>query len=142
MIRKPLVVGVLTESKNIWEKRAPLTPEDVKWFIKRGVPVEVASSPLRIFRDTLYRQAGARIVSNFQKAKLLVGIKEPPIPLIPNSIYMVFSHTTKGQPQNRNLLKAFLHKKITLTDYEHLVDPSGERLVYFGWSAGICGMIA
>lgn len=54
---------------------------------------------------------------------------------------MVFSHTTKGQEYNQELLAAFLKKKITLIDYEHITGSLGERLVYFGRYAGICGMI-
>ncbi len=54
---------------------------------------------------------------------------------------MVFSHTTKGQEYNQRLLAIFLKKKITLIDYEHIKSSLGERLVYFGRYAGICGMI-
>ncbi|ODS31342.1 MAG: hypothetical protein SCARUB_03537 [Candidatus Scalindua rubra] len=141
-MRKSLVVGILPESKNIWERRAPLRPRDVAWLVKKKIKVEVASSPLRIYKDSQYRRSGAKIVTKFQKANLLIGIKEPPIDsLIPNSVYMVFSHTTKGQEYNRNLLAAFLKKKITLIDYEHITGSLGERLVYFGRYAGICGMI-
>ncbi len=141
-MRNNLVVGILPESKNEWERRTPLTPKDVSWLVKRKIPVEVASSPLRIYKDTQYKRSGAKIVTKFQKANLLIGIKEPPIDtLIPDSVYMVFSHTTKGQEYNRNLLTAFLKKKITLIDYEHITGSLGQRLVYFGRYAGICGMI-
>ena len=141
-MRNNLVVGILPESKSIWERRTPLTPKDVSWLLKRKIPVEVASSPLRIYKDTQYKRSGAKIVQEFQKANLLIGIKEPPIDsLIPDSVYMVFSHSTKGQEYNRNLLTAFLKKKITLIDYEHITGSLGERLVYFGRYAGICGMI-
>ncbi|MFQ5713273.1 MAG: hypothetical protein ACE5GU_04520 [Candidatus Scalinduaceae bacterium] len=141
-MRKTLVVGILPESKNTWERRAPLRPRDVAWLVKKKIPVEVASSSLRIYKDSQYRRAGAKIVPQFQKANLLVGIKEPPVDtLTPNSIYMVFSHTTKGQEYNQRLLATFLKKKITLIDYEHIKGSLGERLVYFGRYAGICGMI-
>ncbi len=141
-MRKSLVVGILPESKNEWERRAPLSPKDVAWLVKKNISVEVASSPLRIYKDAQYARSGAKIVTEFKKANLLVGIKEPPIDtLIPDSVYMVFSHTTKGQTYNRNLLTAFLKKKITLIDYEHITGSLGQRLVYFGRYAGICGMI-
>ncbi|MDR4498856.1 MAG: hypothetical protein MRK02_13205 [Candidatus Scalindua sp.] len=142
IMRMSLVVGILPESKNIWERRTPLRPEDVAWLIKKNIQVEVATSNLRIYNDSQYKRAGAKIVSKFQKAKLLLGIKEPPIEtLIPETIYMVFSHTTKGQKYNRKLLAAFLKKKITLIDYEHIIGSLGQRLVYFGRFAGICGMV-
>jgi alpha-aminoadipic semialdehyde synthase len=141
-VKKNLVVGILPESKNIWERRAPLSPEDVAWLTRRKIPVEVSSSSLRIYKDSHYRQARAQIVKKFRKANLLIGIKEPRIDtLIPHTIYMVFSHTTKGQKYNRKLLSAILKKKITLIDYEHITDSCGRRLVYFGRFAGICGMI-
>lgn len=141
-MRNNLVVGILPESKNEWERRTPLTPKDVSWLVKRKIPVEVASSPLRIYKDSQYKRSGAKIVTKFQKANLLTGIKEPPIDtLIPDSVYMVFSHSTKGQEYNQKLLAAFLKNKITLIDYEHITGSLGERLVYFGRYAGICGMI-
>lgn len=141
-MRKSLVVGILPESKNVWERRAPLRPADVAWLIKKNISVEVAASPLRIYKDSRYERSGAKIVSKFKKANLLVGIKEPQIEtLIPNSVYMVFSHTTKGQVYNRRLLEAFVKRKITLIDYEHITGSLGQRLVYFGRFAGICGLI-
>ena len=141
-MRKSLVVGILPESKNEWERRAPLRPKDVSWLVNKNILVEVTSSPQRIYKDDQYARSGAKIVSNFKKANFLVGIKEPPVDtLIPDSVYMVFSHTTKGQEYNRNLLAAFIKKKITLIDYEHITGSLGQRLVYFGRYAGICGMI-
>jgi saccharopine dehydrogenase (NAD+, L-lysine forming) len=111
-------------------------------LVKRKIQVEVASSSLRIYKDSQYRRSGAKIVSEFQRANLLVGIKEPHVDtLIPNSVYMVFSHTAKGQEYNQNLLATFLKKKITLIDYEHITNSLGQRLVYFGRYAGMCGMI-
>ena len=142
MMRKSLVVGILPESKNICERRAPLSPKDVAWLVEKKIQVEVVTSSLRIFKDSQYQYSGAKIVKSFKRANFLIGIKEPPIDtLIPDSIYMVFSHTTKGQKYNRNLLNTFLKKKITLIDYEHITGSLGQRLVYFGRYAGICGMI-
>ncbi len=140
-MRKDLCVGILKETKG-HERRAPLTPQDVKWLVKKGVKVEVEASPIRIFKDKEYKRSGARIVNRFRDASLLLGIKEPEIKnLYGDAIYMVFSHTFKGQFQNMPLLKAFLEKKNTLVDYEKIVDLHGKRLVYFGKFAGICGAI-
>ncbi|MCQ9205684.1 MAG: hypothetical protein NG737_05165 [Omnitrophica bacterium] len=140
-MRKNLIVGILKETKQ-WEYRAPLVPSDVRWLVKLGVGVEVESSPERIFRDQEYKKSGARIVNKIQKASFLVGIKEPQVAdLCPDTIYMIFSHTIKGQFKNMPLLKACLKKKIVLIDYEKIVDSRGKRLVYFGRFAGICGAI-
>jgi len=140
-MRKNLCVGILKEAKG-HERRAPVTPKDVKWLVKKGIKVEVESSPNRIFEDSEYRKNGARVVERFRNATLLVGIKEPETGRIKDSaIYMLFSHTIKGQPQNMPLLKAALNKKTTLIDYEKISDSHGRRLVYFGRFAGICGAI-
>ncbi|MBL7072113.1 MAG: hypothetical protein ISS26_08125 [Candidatus Omnitrophica bacterium] len=140
-MRKNLCVGILREEKD-HERRAPITPKDVRWLVKKGIKVEVESSGRRVFKDSEYRRNGARIVNRFSKASLLVGIKEPNIDRLYNSsIYMLFSHTIKGQFNNMPLLKAALSKKTTLIDYEKISDPHGRRLVYFGRFAGICGAI-
>jgi len=142
MRRNSLVVGILPETKNIWERRAPLTPQDVSWLIHRQIKVEVVSSTRRVFEDDAYRRAGASIVPRIRKAKLLVGVKEPEQEsLIPNTIILIFSHTAKGQKENRPLLKSAIQKNITLVDFEHIVDARQQRLVYFGRFAGICGTI-
>lgn len=140
-MRKNLVVGILRETKEK-EKRAPLTPTDAGWLVKRGVNVEIESSSIRVFKDKDYRKNGARILDKFCKATLLLGIKEPRVEdLYKDKIYMIFSHTIKGQFKNMPLLKAFLEKKITLIDYEKIVDLHNKRLVYFGRFAGICGAL-
>lgn len=140
-MRKSLVVGVLKETRPR-EFRAPLTPADVLWLKKHKIAVEVESSPQRIFKDREYKRYGAKIVDRFKKASLLLGIKEPESSsLYRNKIYMVFSHTIKGQAKNMPLLKECIKKRIILVDYEKIVDTHGKRLVYFGRSAGICGLV-
>ncbi|MBD3426829.1 MAG: hypothetical protein GF409_06320 [Candidatus Omnitrophica bacterium] len=139
--REPLVVGILKE-KNPGEKRAPLSPQDVKWLIERGIQVEVESSSRRVFKDREYRKAGAEIVRDFSNASLLVGVKSPePTDIIGGKTYMIFSHTVKGQKNNISLLKEFMRRNVTLIDYEKIKDKRGKRLVYFGKHAGICGMV-
>jgi len=141
-MRKNLVVGILKERGFKGEQRAPLTPSDVSWLIKKGLRVEVESSKDRIFKDAQYKKAGARLVNKFKEASLLLGIKPPVLKgIYKNKIYMVFSHTIKGQPENRPLLKEFIRKGVTLIDYEKIVNLESERLVYFGRVAGICGVI-
>jgi len=139
---KKTIVGILKEVKNRWEKRAPLTPGDVGWLVRKGIGVEVESNPLRVFSDREYREAGAKVVKKLDKASLLVGIKEPPVKSIKDgSTYMLFSHTIKGQAHNMPLLRKFIDKKDTLIDFERITDNKGKRLVFFGRFAGICGMV-
>lgn len=139
--RENLVAGIIKE-ENERERRAPLTPADVGWLIDRGVEFEVESSPVRIFSDGEYRKAGAKIVKRAGKASLLVGVKGPaPSNIVGGKIYMVFSHTVKGQMDNIFLLKEMLKKRVALVDYEKIRDNRGKRLVYFGRYAGICGLV-
>ena len=141
-MRKNLVVGILKESSKRGERRAPLSPQDVKWLRKRKIQVEVESNKERVFKDKEYKRAGAKIVDKFKEASLLLGIKLPDQDQIyKNKIYMVFSHTIKGQKDNLPFLKAFIEKGVTLIDYEKITDLEGKRLVYFGRFAGICGLI-
>ena len=140
-MRKKLVVGLLREAKER-EYRAPLVPSHVSWLTKRGVSVEVESSSQRIFSDQEYRKNGARVLDRIQDATLLLGIKAPRVAeLHGDKIYMIFSHSSKGQPNSKPLIKACLKKKITLVDYEKIVDFFGKRLVSFGRFAGVCGLV-
>lgn len=140
-MRKSLVVGILRETKK-WEWRTPLTPSDVGWLVKRGINVEVESNHTRVFSDSEYRRGGAKVLDKLQKASLLVGVKEPSLDsLSRDKICMTFSHTSKGQTNNMPLLKVCLKNKVTLIDYEKIVDLHGRRLVYFGRFAGICGLV-
>ncbi|MFC1584749.1 hypothetical protein ACFL5V_04305 [Fibrobacterota bacterium] len=140
-MRKNLTIGVLRETKD-GEHRTPLTPGDIRWLKNKGVDVEVEWAPDRVFSNRQYEKAGARVVRRFRRAKLLLGIKEPePADLYPGSIYLVFSHTIKGQSQNMPLLQACLDRDVTLVDYEKITDSDNNRLVYFGRFAGICGAI-
>jgi alpha-aminoadipic semialdehyde synthase len=141
-MRKSLVVGILKEDDSKHELRVAISPQDVRWLIERGIEVEVQTSRKRIFKDEQYRKTKATIVKKFKNASLLVGVKEPKLgSLLRNKIYMVFSHTIKGQPYNMPLLREFIRKRITLIDYERIIDTFGRRLVYFGRFAGICGLV-
>ena len=75
-MKKNLCVGILRETK-VGESRAPLTPADVKWLKKKGIEVEVESNSMRIFKDDEYRRSGAKVLNKFNKASVLIGIKEP-----------------------------------------------------------------
>src|SRR5205085_160485 len=49
------------------------------------------------------------------------------------------SHTRKKQPQNQVLLQTILERSITLIDYECLEHEDGQRIIGFGFFAGIVG---
>jgi hypothetical protein len=71
---------------------------------------------------------------------ILLGVKEVPVnQLIPDKTYLFFSHTIKKQAYNRALLRAVLAKNIRLIDYEVITDDAHDRLVAFGFYAGVVG---
>ena len=95
---------------------------------------------MRRYSDQEYRDLGFRVQKDLSSCDILMGVKEVPVDaLIPNKTYLFFSHTIKKQPHNRQLLQAITKKNITLIDYELLTNEKGERLVAFGFYAGLVG---
>lgn len=136
-------IGIRRESKNRWERRVPLTPKHVQRLINdHEIPFTVQPSDLRVFPTEDYEEAGARVEEELNEVDITLGVKEIPIQeLIPKMCYMFFSHTTKGQKQNMKMLKKMCDIHCTLIDYEKVVDEKGRRLIFFGWHAGVAGMV-
>eukprot|EP00730_Choanoeca_flexa_P003065 TRINITY_DN11276_c0_g1_i10.p1 TRINITY_DN11276_c0_g1~~TRINITY_DN11276_c0_g1_i10.p1 ORF type:complete len:896 (+),score=206.23 TRINITY_DN11276_c0_g1_i10:79-2766(+) len=136
------VVAIRRETKNRWERRAPLTPSHVRTLARQGVQVVVQPSPMRVFTDEQYASAGAVIREDLSDVNTILAVKEVPIDeLLPNKTYVCFSHTIKAQPSNMAMLDAILERNIRLIDYECVVDDTGRRLIGFGRYAGVAGMI-
>jgi hypothetical protein len=90
--------------------------------------------------DREYQLAGAEIVEDVSDCDILLGIKEVPVAqLIEGKTYLFFSHTKKKQPHNQPLLQAIIDKNIRLIDYECLEHDDGQRIIGFGFFAGIVG---
>jgi len=136
-------IGIRRESKNRWERRTPITPEQVKRLKNdHGLDFCVQPSELRIFPDEDYRAAGAEICEDLSGCNIILGVKEvPEHEVIPEKTYMFFSHTIKGQEKNMGMLSRMMESGCNLIDYERIVDENGKRLVFFGWHAGVAGMI-
>jgi alanine dehydrogenase len=136
-------IGLIKEGKNPPDRRAPFTPKQLSHLseiYKDLLSFYVESSPFRCFSDEEYIQEGIEVVADVSFCDLLMGVKEVPVfQLVPNKTYVFFSHTIKGQAQNRKLLQSVLGKNITLIDYEVLKDEHGNRTVAFGHWAGIVG---
>lgn len=135
-------IGVIREGKVPVDKRVPLIPEHIVQLKKEnsGFDVCVQSSEIRCYPDSSYQDLDIEVKGDVSDCDILLGVKEVPIPeLIAGKTYMFFSHTTKEQPYNRELLREILKKKITLIDYEGLTDQLGSRIVAFGRYAGIVG---
>lgn len=138
-----MTIGIRREDKNIWEKRTPLVPDDVKELIQNfGIRVLVQPSEIRIFDDKQYEQSGAIITENLSQAEIIFGVKEiPPEKILPDKTYVFFAHVIKGQKHNMPMLKRLMDLKCNLIDYERIVDEKGRRLIFFGKYAGYAGLM-
>ncbi|KAK4052299.1 hypothetical protein OIO90_004380 [Microbotryomycetes sp. JL221] len=153
------------DAQRTWERRTPLTPEDVNQVLKtskhntRGeIQVLVEESDKRCFGAQAYRQSGAQIIKTLEQhepkpsssshdSDIVLGIKEMPITalqqqasLASDKTYAFFSHTHKGQPYNLKLLQSMIDSRARFIDWELLTDDKGQRTAAFGWHAGFAGM--
>ncbi|XP_049934665.1 alpha-aminoadipic semialdehyde synthase isoform X2 [Nymphaea colorata] len=142
------VVGILSESCNIWERRAPLTPSHCARLLCGGTTRSGASRIIvqpctkRIYHDSQYEDIGCEISDDLSECGLILGVKQPKLEMIlPDRAYAFFSHTHKAQKENMPLLDKILTERVTLFDYELIVGENGKRLLAFGKYAGRAGMI-
>ncbi|KAJ1281347.1 hypothetical protein BS78_04G299100 [Paspalum vaginatum] len=143
------VVGVLAETCNMWERRAPLTPSHCARLLlgggRSGTRVKriiVQPSTKRIHHDAQYEDAGCEISEDLSQCGLIIGIKQPKLQMIlPDRAYAFFSHTHKAQKENMPLLDKILEERVSLFDYELIVGDDGKRLLAFGKFAGRAGLI-
>jgi alanine dehydrogenase len=137
-----LTIGLIKEGKVPHDNRVPLTPAQCKWLQKNFSEIRIIaeSAQHRCFSDLEYIHAGIDVKEDLSECDVLMGIKEVPIEnLIEHKTYLFFSHTKKKQPFNRSLFHAMMQKKITLIDYECLEHDDGQRIIGFGFFAGIVG---
>ncbi|HMB65022.1 MAG TPA: NAD(P)-dependent oxidoreductase [Eudoraea sp.] len=134
--------GIIRERKTPPDRRVVLSPKACQKVLETYPAAEIVAepSPIRVFKDEEYREAGIEVASKMEECDVLFGVKEVPIDaLIPDKKYFFFSHTIKKQPYNRKLLQAILKNNIELYDHEVITDRKGIRLVAFGRYAGIVG---
>ncbi|HTE11269.1 MAG TPA: NAD(P)-dependent oxidoreductase [Chitinophagaceae bacterium] len=137
-----LSIGLIREGKIPADNRVALTPSQCKWIHKNaaGIKIVLQSCPTRCFTDREYQLAGVEVKEDMSDCDILFGIKEVPVAmLLPGKTYLFFSHTKKKQPHNQALFKALMDKKITMIDYECLEHDDGQRIIGFGFFAGIVG---
>jgi alanine dehydrogenase len=137
-----ITIGLLREWKAPADNRVALTPAQCKW-IHKNVPeirVLVQTAPDRCYSDKEYRSAGVEVRDELVESDLLFGIKEVPVKeLLPGKTYLFFSHTKKMQRSNQEMFRAILDRQITLIDYECLEHDDGQRILGFGFFAGVVG---
>ncbi len=137
-----VTIGLIREGKVPADNRVALTPAQCKWIHARnaGIRVVAQTSANRCFSDREYEMAGVEVKEDMQECDILMGIKEVPAnSLIADKTYLFFSHTRKQQPYNQALFRKILEKKITLIDYECLEFEDGQRMIGFGFFAGVVG---
>lgn len=135
-------VGILRESKTPPDKRVPLTPQQCIEVQQKfqGVKITVQPSTIRCFTNDEYANLGINVNEDLSDCDILMGVKEERVEdLIDGKKYLIFSHTIKKQPYNRELLRAILKKNIQLIDYEVLTNKDGFRIIGFGRFAGLVG---
>lgn len=135
-------IGLIKEGKVPADNRVALTPAQCKWINKNSAEMKVIvqSSPTRCFTDREYQAAGIEVKEDISECDILLGIKEVPVDqLLPGKIFLFFSHTKKKQPYNQKMMRAILDNKITLIDYECLEHEDGQRIIGFGFFAGVVG---
>ncbi|XP_038710591.1 alpha-aminoadipic semialdehyde synthase-like isoform X2 [Tripterygium wilfordii] len=142
------VIGILDESSNKWERRAPLTPAHCARLLlqsRNGTGVTriiLQPSTRRIYHDGLYEEAGCEISDDLSECGLILGIKKPKLEMVlPNRAYGFFSHTHKAQKENMPLLDKILAEKVSLFDYELVDGNTKKRLIAFGKFAGRAALI-
>ncbi len=137
-----MTIGLLKEGKIPADSRVALTPDQCQWLLKEhpGLQILVASSPDRCFSDAEYTRAGITVTEDLRSCDILLGIKEVPVDqLLPEKIYLFFSHTRKKQVYNQKLMQTIVERGITLIDYECMEHEDGQRIIGFGFFAGVVG---
>jgi saccharopine dehydrogenase (NAD+, L-lysine forming) len=135
-------IGLIREGKVPPDNRVAFTPQQCQWLQKQypELRILVQHSPTRCFSDREFAMAGVQVQEDLKDCDLLLGIKEVPVnQLIGGKTYFFFSHTKKKQPSNQPLFKSILHNGNTLIDYECLTHEDGQRILGFGFFAGVVG---
>lgn len=123
------------------DKRVPFTPAQCVILQKElGINLIVQPSAWRSFADVEYTALGIKLQDDISDCDVLIGIKEvQKSEFIAGKKYLFFSHTIKKQAHNKELMHALIEKKIQMIDYECLTDPNFNRIIGFGYFAGIVG---
>ena len=135
-------IGILKERKVPADVRVALTPKycaHIQQFYPQ-IKIVVEPSLYRCITDAEYRAQGIELSEDLSDCDILIGIKEVPVDkLIPGKTYFFFSHTKKKQAHNVKLMHALIEKKIRMIDYECLTHTDEQRILGFGFYAGIVG---
>ena len=136
-------IGIRREDKSEWERRVPIIPQDAAELQQEHhLQVIVQPSDIRAYTDQEFVRAGIKVQEDLSPCPVVLGIKEIPKEVFqPDTTYVFFAHVIKGQPYNMPMLQRMLDLGCCLIDYERVVDEKNRRLIFFGWHAGVAGMI-
>lgn len=137
-----MLIGIIREGKKPSDSRVAFSPAQCKWVMNHfpSVKVVVQRSDVRCFTDDEYASEGIELREKVDDCDILFGIKEVPVDqLIGGKTYLFFSHTRKKQPYNRQLFQTIIDRNITLVDYECFQYENKQRILGFGYFAGIVG---
>ena len=143
MKRMIKTIGIRREDKNRWERRVPVIPDHMRQLVEQaGFKFVIQPSDHRVFMEQEFTQWGASVCEDLNDCDVILNVKEVPIEkILSDKIYLLFSHTIKGQAHNLPMLQKFMEQRCTLIDYECITDEQGRRLVFFGRYAGMAGML-
>lgn len=135
-------IGILRETRRWKDRRVAITPETAV-LIRANFPnveLYVQTSAVRVHSDDEYRRIGIPVGENVSHCDILIGVKEvDPKTMFEGKTYIMFAHVAKKQGYNQSFFAEMARKKITLIDYEYLTDIRNNRLVAFGFWAGVVG---
>jgi len=135
-------IGLIREGKTPPDTRVALTPQQCVQIMydHPGLRIVVQPSPNRCYKDHEYTDAGIPLQEDLSDCDIILGIKEVPVDaLIADKTYFFFSHTKKAQPYNKPLMQALITKRIRMIDYECLTHSDEQRILGFGFFAGLVG---
>jgi len=138
---------VIRKEYKLNEFRVPLVPSDCIILINKGFIVYVEKSMIRCINNMEYMKVGCIMIDDYTMLQhnvdhmLIVGLKDLDIM---NSIifkykHMYFSHTFKNQNNNNIILSKFKSNGGIIYDMEYFTDDMNNRLITFGYYAGIAG---
>lgn len=141
-VLKMIRIGLIRERKSPADSRVALTPQQCADIMKEypDLKLLVEPSPDRCYKDDEYRDAGIELTDDLTQCDILLGIKEVKEEyIVPGKTYFFFSHTKKKQPYNQKMMQALIDKKVRLIDYECLTHADHQRILGFGFYAGVVG---
>jgi alpha-aminoadipic semialdehyde synthase len=141
--RDASTLGILRETYDPWERRAPLTPENVRNLLQNhpsgsvndgddgALTILVQPCRRRCYSDDLYESAGAIVTDDLSSAQVVLGVKRPhydrhgelsaAMHPFRGKTLVLFSHVVKGQLDNMEFLQMCLDNRVQLLDYERMV---------------------